>query len=100
MYTVGKPLVLWLQIVVLRTSEDSWLRKKNFCVNTGSGSLPLNWRQNGGRGLVPPRLMKLAHSFLSLVLAVVVSVDITPAALEYLLQQGWKDVWVSDVYYT
>ena len=44
--------------------------------------------------------MKLAQSFLSLVLAVVVSVDITPAALEYLLQQGWKDVWVSDVYYT
>lgn len=33
-------------------------------------------------------------------LAVVVSVDITPVAREYLLRQGWKDVWVTDVYDT
>ena len=30
----------------------------------------------------------------------IVSVDLSPAAREYLLQQGWKDVWVTDVYYT
>lgn len=41
-----------------------------------------------------------AFGGLCAVLAAVVSVDLSPAARDYLLRQGWKDVWVTNVYYT
>lgn len=47
-----------------------------------------------------PRRSVRAFGGVCAVLAAVVSVDLSPAARDYLLRQGWKDVWVTDVYQT
>lgn len=48
---------------------------------------------------MPRRLLSLSGAIGAL-LAVVASVDISPAARQYLVGKAWKDVWVTDVYQT